>query len=430
MKFITSFYYSLGTKIVSLLILLISRILTARILGPADLGSVGNALNFASIISRWGSLGIAPAIQFTNSKFPQQKNTLFIYAILSSVLIGIINLIFLLYFQNEILDWQFKSDTNAQLVYLRFFPFLPLIMLSMTLPILLLGSGKIKEYSFTQILPLFLQTVIIAALYFSPKSLDLIIWAQVIYWISTIVTALIFISFKNFRYRFDKDLLIIFVRYSLNAWPQVILQFGIARFAVLIGSQYLSNKDLGYYILASNLSESFLVINTSLTPLIFNKIASQGSNTRLLSISLRFTVILLFPILFITLLFGKPVFIYFFGIEFGKTWDLLLLLLISVLFHSLGRICSNYLAASGKNMIVSGIQLLQLALLAIVCSFACPSFGVSGLSYASICASATGFILCLLMILKVRERKFRNLFSLHNWQGRFEHDFSDNRNPE
>ena len=409
MKFITSFYYTFGTKIISLFILLISRLLTARILGPADLGSIGNALNFTTIVSRWGSLGIGPATQFTNSKYPQQRNSLLVYIISSSVLLGIVNLIFLVNFQNEILNWQFKSDANAQLAYLSYIPFLPLIILSMTLPVLLLGSGRIKAYSLTQIPPLFLQTIIITALYFLPKSLYSVIWAQIIYWISTIAVAFIFIDFKNFKYEFNKELFLIFARYSLKAWPQVILQFGIARFAVLIGSQYLSSINLGYYILASNLSESFLVINTSLTPLLFNRIASQGSNSNLLGISLRFSIISLFPVFMITYLLGKPVFIYFFGIEFAQTWNLLLLLLISVLFHSLGKICSNYLAARGKNIIVSGIQLLQIAILFTICLFACPLFGVSGLCYASICASLTGLILYLICLQKHEKEHFKIL---------------------
>ena len=411
MKFITSFYYTFGTKVISLFILLLSRILTARILGPAELGSLGNALNFTTIVSRWGSMGIAPATQFVSSKYPLQKNTVFFYAIFASVLLGIVNLIFLVYFKNEIPNWQFQSDMNAQWAYLKFIPFLPFIIVSMTLPILLLGSGQIKKYSFTQILPLLLQTVILLIAYFQPLSLDVIILAQIIYWLSTVFIAFFLIGFKNFSLKADKDLLLIFVKYALKSWPQVILQFGITRFAVLIGSQYLSSKNLGYYILASNLSESFLVINTSITPLLFNRISAQGSNIKLLGISLRLSIISFLPVLLITAVFGKPIFIFFFSSEFDQTWNLLLLLLLSILFHSLARICINYIAALGKNTIISMIQLFQLTVLFVVCTLSCPAFGVFGLCWASIAASLAGFVLCIISVQKY-EKEYSGSFSL------------------
>ena len=410
MKFITSFYYSFGSKIISLIILLISRVLTSHILGPADLGSIGNALNFTTIVSRMGSLGIAPATQFTSSKYPLQKNTLFIYVIFSSVLTGILNFILLIYFEKEILDWQFHSDGNAQLAYRQFVPLLPINILSMTLPILLLGANRIKEYSLTQVLPLLLQTVIIVLTYFLQKSIDFIILAQLVYWITTVIISLTFINYKSFRFEFDKNLWSIFARYSFKAWPQVVLQFGITRFAVLIGSQYLNNENLGYYILASNLSESFLVINASVTPLIFNKIASTGADIKLLGTSLRFSILLLLPIFFVTILFGKPVFIYFFGIEFDPTWNLLLILLFSVLFQSMLRICLNYMSAMGKNGIVSIIQVIQLSVLLISSLIICPVFGVSGLCYSIVCAAAIGFCFALLALKKLDSRNISVLF--------------------
>ena len=235
--------------------------------------------------------------------------------------------------------------------------------------------------------------------------------AQIIYWLSTVFIAFFLIGFKNFCLKADKGLLLIFVKYALKSWPQVILQFGITRFAVLIGSQYLSSKNLGYYILASNLSESFLVINTSITPLLFNRISAQGSNIKLLGTSLHLSIISFLAVLLITAVFGKPIFIFFFSSEFDQTWNLLLLLLLSILFHSLARICINYIAALGKNTIISMIQLFQLTVLFVVCTLSCPAFGVFGLCWASIAASLAGFVLCIISVQKY-EKEYSGSFFL------------------
>ena len=411
MKFIKILSLSFGVKILSLAILLISRILTAKILSPADFGSVGNALNLITIISRWGSLGSGPATQFAASKYSSKKNSLLIYAIIFSVFTGITALLIFYYFEAEISSSQFKNDQSST-AFLRFIPWLPVINLSMTLPLLLMGLGRFKEYFFTQVLPLLFQVVVISLAYNRQNAFELIIWAQVISWFSTVAITLVFIDYKNFGFEFDGKLFEIYSKYALKAWPQVILQFGISRFAVLIGSYFLSSQNLGYFILASNLAESFLILSTSLTPLIFNRIASGGPDFSFLGKSLRFSglsFILVWPI--VTCL-GKPVFLLIFGLAYDPSWNLFLLLLISTMFHALNRICMNYIAAMGKNTILSGIQLAQLVLLFLGGFWACSVFGITGLCYASTTVSVAGFLSYIFIIKKMEEKQISDLFSL------------------
>ena len=412
MKLIKSFYFSFGTKILSLAILLISRILTARILNPSDFGSIGNALNFATIITRWGSMGIGPATQFTASKYSAQKNILLIYAILFSVFLGVSGLLIFFYFEVKILSWQFANDSNGRLVFLKFIPWLPIITLSMTLPILLLGLGRFRQYSFTQVLPLFFQAIVICIAYNRQNAFELVILAQIISWISTVVIAFLFTDYKNSGSKFDGELLSIYVQYALKAWPQVILQFGISRFAALIGNYYLTSQELGYYILASNLSESFLIFSTSITPIIFNRVASKGPDFSFLGRSLRFSNLVFIMLCPIITFLGKPIFIYTFGIDYAASWNLLLLLLISVMFQAMTRICLNYMAALGKNTLLSGIQFCQLIILFFSGFSFCPVFGVPGLCYAGIIASITGFTFCIFTIKKLEKKQNSELFSL------------------
>ena len=411
MKFIKILFLSFGIKILSLSILLISRILTARILPPADFGSVGNALNLITIITRWSSLGAGPATQFTASKFSSKKNSLLIYAIIFSVFTGITGLLIFYYFKAEIFSSQFKNDQNGY-VFLRFISWLPVINLSMTLPILVLGLGHFKEYSFTQVLPLLFQAVVISLAYNQQNAFEFIIWAQIISWILTVAITLVFIDYKNFSFKFDGKLFEIYSKYALKAWPQVTLQFGISRFAVLIGSYLFTSQDLGYFILAANLAESFLILSTSLTPLIFNRIASKGPDFAFLGKSLRFSGLSFIFIWPVVTLFGKPIFLLIFGVAYDPSWNLFLLLLISTMFHALNRICMNYIGATGKNMILSGIQLTQLILLFLMGFCACSFFGITGLCYASTAVAVTGFLCYIFIIKKMEEKQISDLFSL------------------
>ena len=415
MKLAASFLFSFGTKIFSLFILLIARVLTARILGPANLGSIGNALNLTTIISRWGSLGIAPAVQFTTSKYPKRRNVLLVYTITISATIGVLNWLVLIYFKKEISNWQFSSDDLGSYVFHRFLPWLPVIMLSMTLPIFLLGLGKIRRYSLIQILPLLFQTTILCSAFCLPEKVEIIIAAQLIYWIATVVIALTLVEYRSFSYQFDQKLLVTFSAYAIKSWPQVLLQFGISRFGILVGSQYLSTKDLGYFVLASNLSESFLLLNTSVTPLIFNKIAAGGSDVALLGRMLRFSNVAFLIAFVVSMVFGKPLFLLFFGLEFERTWMLFLELLVAVLFQGMIRFILNYLAALGHNITVSLILICQLAILFLIGIPACQLFGIQGLCHASLCAVLVGFVSCMFALGKF-ERDYHSALSLFSFQ--------------
>lgn len=396
MQLINSIGRILGTKVLSLLLLLVLRVLTARLLGAADLGSIGNALNFSTIVCRWGTVGIAPATQFMTSKYASQRNMILTFVLVASIAISITNLVVLFYFEDKILEWQFASDHNGRSAYVKLIPWLPTIVLSMTLPIFLLGSGRIKAYSFTQTIPVFLQLLFIAILAYQIKTINLVLTSQIIYWLSTIMISILFIRPKIFPVHFDLKILKAFGKYAIKSWPQVILQFGIARFAVLAGAQFLSSQDLGFYLLASNLSESFLLLTTSLMPIVFNQVASRGSSPELLGRSLLVSNLSILFAFTASLFFAKPALLIVFGNEFAPSGDLLILLLISVLFQGMIRILSTYFAALSQNGIINLIQLLQLVLLIVTSYLICPVTGPDGLCYAAIVASVSGCVASLI----------------------------------
>ena len=401
MNFIKTFFYTFGTKLLSILILLGSRLLTARMLGPADFGALTNALNFITIISRWGSLGIGPATQFTAAKYPEKKHTLFVYVILASILTGTLSFGLLNFFIKEIYTWQFREVKTTYFVYQKLIQFLPLVILSLSLPILILGSGQIKKYSLTQLLPLLLQSFIVFAAYLQSHPIDYLIITNIIYWFSSVIITLVFIQFKHFRFRFDYDLMVIFTKYGIKSWPQVILQFGVSRMAVLIGAQYLSSEDLGYYILASNVSESLLIVYNSANPLIFNKTSLKGANHLLLYRTIRFSNIFYLAAALTLTFLGKPVFLFLFGEAFAASWHLLLLLLLSVFFYGMMRLYHNYFLALNRNGTVTMIQAIQLFILTASSMLLCPEFGAIGLCVSCIITSAFGMLISMFLMNRI-----------------------------
>jgi O-antigen/teichoic acid export membrane protein len=130
MSFIRSFSFTFGTKALSLVLLLVMRILMARLLGPAGFGSFGVALNLITILSRWGSVGIAPATQLIIGKHPDLKNSVFTCTLILSLILGLINFLLIHFFADELVTWQLGENPSAQNIFRQIYPFMPVIILS------------------------------------------------------------------------------------------------------------------------------------------------------------------------------------------------------------------------------------------------------------------------------------------------------------
>jgi len=398
MNFIRSFSLMFGTKVISLILLLLSRVILARLLGPAGLGSFGSALNLTTIISRWGSAGIGPATQFMSGKYRDSKNSILTYAITVSLLLGVANILLIQMWGKEIAAWQFSENPPAQQIFRQLFPFLPIIILSMTLPILLLGAGRFKSYSLTQIIPLLVQTLILLSAFWRKGTIDMVVTAQICYWLSTVLIGFIYIGFQNFDIRLDRALLRTYIKLALSMWPLVIFQFGLTRLPVLIGSQYLEIRDLGHYLLALNLAEAFFLVHTSITPIVFNKTISEKSCPAFLARSIRFSNLILLTAFIITCIIGKPIFTTLFGEDFNLSWALLLRLFPWVLVHGMVSILLNYLIAAGERCFVFCTQSLAFVILIILGTVLSPHYRAAGLCLAGFSSSLTAFILAFLII--------------------------------
>ncbi|MCE7041965.1 lipopolysaccharide biosynthesis protein [Dyadobacter sp. CY312] len=405
MNFIRSFSFTFGTKVVSLILVLLSRVVLARLLGPTGLGSFGSALNLTTVISRWGSVGIAPATQFMSGKYQDSKNPILTYTVLLSLILGLGNMLVAHVFAEEIANWQFAESSSAQGIFRQLLPFLPIIILSMALPIMLLGAGRYQAYSLTQIIPLLIQTLILLSAFWQAATMKTVVIAQISYWLSTVIIGFTLTGFPNFQLGFDRGLLHTYINLSLSLWPLVVFQFGMARLPVLIGSQYLDSPRLGHYLLALNIAEAFLIVHGSIAPIVFNQKISKLAGRETLARTIRFSNLLLLSALIMTCLIGKPIFTMLFGYEFIPSWTLLLKLFPWVMVHGMVNIFLNYLIAAERKRLVYFIQFLSFVGLIISGTILCSLYGSDGLCMAALCSSLTAFIFAYVVLINSKTEK-------------------------
>jgi O-antigen/teichoic acid export membrane protein len=409
MKFLRSFSYTFLTKLLSMVLLLISKVILARVLGPADLGSFGNALNLTTLIARWGSFGIVPATQFISGKYADSKKEILAIATASSLGLGILNMLLIYVFRSNISEWHFVDDQVGMHLFEQMTLCLPILLLSMALPIILLGKGNYKAYATSQLLPLAGQTVILSLALLGTVILQIAVLAQITYWLLMAVISWIQNGYTQFFSVPDAKLTRTFLRKAISMLPLVMLQYGIARFTILIGSHYLSREDLGYYILASNIAETFIIVYTAITPIIFNRTIAKRSDLSFLVRVAGFSNFFMVIVFLVMLWIGKPVFLYLFGSAYDKSWPFLLLLFPGIIMHGVCILFVNHLIASEKNLLVLWSYLAGLVTLIASCNILCAVLGVKGLCLASVLTSFVTMVTCILLIRK----RSGNTWQLH-----------------
>jgi O-antigen/teichoic acid export membrane protein len=400
MNFLKSFSFTFLTKAFSIVVLLLCRILLARLLGPSELGSFGNALNLTTLFARWSSLGTVPATQFVAAKHAGYRYEILTITMVLSVILGISGLLFFYLLPTHIVIWQFGHDTFGKEIFEQLIPFLPIVILSMTLPINLLGQGDYKAYSTSQIVPLIIQTSLLGFAFMSTNPVQIVIAGQITYWILMAVISLLKNRVRSFHLSVNSKIATDYVRMALKMFPLVILQYTLARFPILAGSRYLSTKELGYFILASNLSEAFLILYTAITPIIFNRTLKSRSCPIFLIKVICYSGALMLIILILVLTSGGFVFLYLFGERYLPSWRLLQLLSPTILLHGIFTLSVNHFVAIEKTPTVICTYLAGILTLAISCILFCPAYGVIGLCYSSILSALATALICIFLVRK------------------------------
>ncbi|HEV7381203.1 MAG TPA: hypothetical protein VGN64_15505, partial [Dyadobacter sp.] len=315
-----------------------------------------------------------------------------------SLVLGTINLLIVYIFRTSIAGWQFADDESGKTMFLQMFVFLPLILMSMTFPIFLQGQGRYRSYTISQLLPLVFQTGILALSLVSKLSFQTVLLAQIAYWCVMAATGIINSVTMKYHPIIDPALFTVFSKLAVNMFPLILLQYGLARFAVLAGSHYLAPADLGHFIVASNLAEALSIVYTSLSPIIFSQSLQQRSDINPLFQTIRFSNMAMVLILLIMLSAGKPIFLYIFGNSYEQSWPLLMLTFPGVVMHGISVLLINYLIASEMTSRVLFVYLTGLFVLISSSTILCPAYGGPGLCSALALSSLTTLVTSSLLI--------------------------------
>jgi len=375
------------TRMANLVIGVIISILLARMLGPDGRGIYALAILIPSLAFIFTNLGInSSTVYFLGRKkySPQViAGSNIIFSVFISLLAIILILLSLLFFKNTFLA---GVPLYAFILAILIVPFRIFISNSINV---LLGIHRYITYNVMSFLDIFVHLILLLLLFL--LSSFTILTALIAYLAASIITLIIiYIVLKKiistFRFRLNKDYLRDAFTYGSKSYLSNVISFLHLRIDTLIINYFLNPLAVGFYAVATSLTERLWLLSESASVILFPKIASERNDEA----KRIFTPVLCRNILLLTiigaillLLLGKWIILLLYSKKFLNAVMPFQILLIGTIFVSGSKILANDIAGRGKPMINTYINIVSLFINIILNIILIPKYGIAGAAYAT-----------------------------------------------
>jgi len=404
-----------ASQLINMVLTLVSRILLTRILGRDLFGEFGLALNNITVLSRIGSLGIAPASQYHAGKKQHPPEEVVPTAFWMSLVIGLGAFAVATLGKPWIYEGLFTGEVphdQAWLVFYHMLPFLPVVIVAMSLAVMLIPLERKRAYTLMQataMVPLILVALGLWKLVPTLTPLRVVISAQLAAWFWMLGFSLYHLWPWLRRLRFSKPAARELLRYGWQAWPNVVLTVGAARFVTLFGAGFVAPRDLSIYILGLNLAEASLAPYTMVGQLVLSRVAddtdADGKSTLQM---MRLSWVLLVVIVLLFAVVGPWAVPLLFGAEFAPAVPVSIALCVTGFAHAQMATLSNFFAGKGQPGLTKwGLGAEVVAMFALL-AWLGPLYGVWGLVGASIASAVLGWLVSTALLRRLINVRLRD----------------------
>lgn len=368
-------------------------IIIARFLGPENKGLYSLALLVPTLLVAFTNVGVPQATAFYVAKRLFNNKVIFGNNILISVIIGLITLmfgiVFVIFFQDTFLPNVPKSFVLLALLAV------PLNLLASNLKNILLGLQRIVYFNLADVVPQFLNFLLILILFlFFQSSVTSIISVLVLTSLISSFGLLMLlkkivggVSFKLNRSYLKKTLL-----YGIKSHLGKVVIFLNYRLDLFLVNGFLNPISVGLYSISVSLAERLWILSGSASTILFPRIASgdkkaMEEHTPLVSRNILWITALGALILYITSGWLIPL---LYSSAFLASVKSLQILLIGIVALSPARVLSGDISGRGYPLQGSIVNLITLVINIILNLIWIPRFGIEGAAWAtSVSYSAT-----------------------------------------
>lgn len=384
----------LFAQLIGLISGLITSVITARILGPEGRGEFSLLLNTASLLSFILGFGFGNGIIHALSSHKMgDRRVINSFLVLINGLI-LISAIIIYVFPKQYFHLFIPTNHDSSYYQIILFVLFFLAIFNSFYTSVLSGKKIFKQQQFVfGVVSVFSILFYIVLFSFKQENNIYLLTFLLFYVIITSVPVigLFFAYFKYAKSEFNYEFLNIqqlkyLFTFSFLAYLGGILHFLSCRMDFWFVEYYNGSKNLGYYSLASNLSQMLWIVPQAISSILIsysalddvkNSIKNTNSLIRItLSILAIGAIVLVFCIGFII-----PA---LFGNEYYDSIYLFKLLLIGIVPFSITTILASFFIGIGKIKVNLMISFISFALGLIFDLFLIPKYGVVGAAYASI----------------------------------------------
>lgn len=411
MSFVKESLSVFGTRILLIVIYIISSIIVTRILGPSNRGIMEILIQTPFLLVNLGNFGI----NFANTHYVGRKkysieliasNSLSISLILGVILIFIAYISFFFYRRTV-----FK-DISLYYTYLVF-PIIPFLLFHKYIQYIIVGKEEITARNIIVILPAVINFILTIFLIVIIK-LN-VLGVLIASFASNCFAFLIcyyYISRKSeIRLSFDYKLFVESVKFGLIPFLTLCVINLIYRADIFLIKYYLDNTAVGLYSLGVTIVEKVWLLAEAIGLVLFARISNISENeanalTPVVCRLCLFSSFLVGIILFVSARIFIP---FIFGDEFQESVKPLLILSPGIVLMTLFIILNYDLTGRGRAKITLYVFIIALFINIILNLIFIPTYGINGAAMASTVSYSIGSLGLAMVYAKINSISFVDL---------------------
>lgn len=370
-------------KIINIIIGFVANVLIARVLGPTGQGYIAYFMVIFVTIASNGDFGINQvAIHFISNPRYKKEEVYQVNATFLSILFLVISTVILIITKYNL----FLTDYNSGLIFLGLIYIWGSFIGNLCTHFYIASENIIKLNKYQIIEKLFYLGGILILWMCKVLTINTYI---IVFVISLLIRVGLCIRNMNIKYKFryDKYLLQNEVLYGLQAYFAVLFIYLNYKADQYMIKNMIGVSELGVYSIGVMIAELLFLIPNSVATVLLGRLYNlredpSGELARLTSVTIKYSLY----IMSILALFGyvlSPLVSVLFGKQYLGAICIIRILIIGIIFASIGKIGSSYYYRKEKLKVYLLITVITLLLNIILNLLLIPTYGINGAAIAS-----------------------------------------------
>lgn len=402
----------LGTRVVWSLTGLISGVILARWLGPADRGVLAIVLLIPSTVLTLVKLGVSQATVYFINRKEATVDQVASNSVMLALALGVVS---------SLVVWLLRDSLLATV--LEHVPAWALVLALMRVPLLLLdnylysilqATGQFGMYNRrllqSELLRLLLVVVCVMWLHLGFAA------AVVIYTVIAVVNIawLLYSMRQTIRFSFslDRELLRRMLSFGVRSYVQIVVAHLLLRIDIYMVQIYLGPADVAFYALALHFTELVLEVPQAIGLVLYPKLAALPEERihELTAQTCRRTLVVTIPAAAALALLGPWAITLWYGQPYAPAGAPLPWAAVGVSMMSIFVIITRDFTARGKQRVNTAAGLLALATNIALNVYLIPRQGIVGASLATAIAYAAACAVLMVAFVQESGKRWTSLF--------------------